>query len=81
MKATIYVYFKSGQVFHYDIEASDIEELASKAREHEYKIITTGFRHSGGKNEHTWYLPHWIDKVKVIGIDVKSIYRDQASGT
>ena len=80
MKAEIQVYFKSGQKFVYYIEAMDEPELASKAREHEYAILTTGYRHQAG-DEHTWYPQHWIDKVKVKGVVVPTEYRDLALGT
>ncbi len=79
-KAEIQVYFKSGQKFVYTIQAETTEELASKAREHEYAIMQTGFRHVG-PNEHTWYGVHWIDKIKVVGIDVLTTYQDMATGT
>ena len=80
MKAEMQVYFKSGQKFSYDIEADTDAELASKAREHEYQIATTGYRHNGPA-EHTWYMPHWIDKIKVVGINPSSQYNDRPSGT
>lgn len=80
MKATIRVYLKSSQVFEYTIDAPTKEELGSKAREHEYAIMTSGFRHSG-VGEHTWYGVHWVDKVKVIGTDLDTSYADIASGT
>ena len=79
-QAFVNIYFKSGQVFSYTITAETTEELASKAREHEYAIMQTGYRHNGPK-EHTWYGPHHIDKIKVTGIEVSSKYIDTPSGT
>jgi hypothetical protein len=52
----IYVYFKNGNVFTYDVES------AEKAREHAEKIWTTGYRiEIGGRHE--WFGPHYIDKI------------------
>jgi len=79
LKATMEVYLKSGQKFSYIITAVTEEELASKAREHMYAIFQTGYRHAC-KKEFTWYGKHWIDKIKVKGIDHFSCYPDVASG-
>jgi len=80
VEAKVEVYLKSGQKFTYIITATTGEELMSKAREHMYAIFQTGYRHACGK-EFVWYGKHWIDKIKVIGIDHFSNYPDMASGT
>ena len=58
----IYIYFKNGNVFHYEVES------AEKAREHADKIWSGGYRHlNGNKNE--WFGPHYIDKIVWEGND------------
>ena len=52
----IYIYFKNGNVFDYEIEN------AIKAREHAEKIFLTGFR-VAINNRHEWYGSHYIDKI------------------
>lgn len=57
------IYLKDGNVFGYEVEN------AWKAREHAQKIWETGLRCQTEEDEHTWYGPHWIDKIKWIGED------------
>jgi hypothetical protein len=52
----IYVYFKNGNVFIYEVESS------LKAREHAEKIWSTGYRCTVGKRQE-WFGPHYIDKI------------------
>lgn len=59
---TIYVYFKNGNVFSYEVES------AIKAREHADKIWTTGFRWKIG-DRHEWFGVHYIDKICWDGVD------------
>ena len=52
----IYIYFKNGNVFNYEVENT------IKAREHSEKIWTFGFRANVG-NRIEWFGPHYIDKI------------------
>lgn len=52
----IYVYFKNGNVYTYEVEGQ------WKAREHADKIMTNGFRANVG-NRMEWFGTHYIDKV------------------
>ena len=56
---TLYVYFKDGRVFSYEVADS------KKAREHMAKIRESGYRHFEESTQCLeWYLPHYIDKMK-----------------
>lgn len=52
----IYIYYKNGNAFIYEVEN------AEKAREHAYAIWKTGYRHKVGKR-HEWDSPDKIDKI------------------
>ena len=55
-KMKLYVYFKNGNVFTYEVEN------IIKAREHAEKIWQTGFRQKIG-NRLEWFGIHYIDKI------------------
>ena len=75
MKTTISVYFKTGQVFQYDVLDS------FKAREHMSKIWEHGYRSADESGtELVWYGPHWIDKIKCSPAPSTN-YPDLKSGT
>jgi hypothetical protein len=61
-KVTMYVYFKNGNVFTYEVDD------AVKAREHAEKIWTTGYRVMIG-DKHEWFGAHYIDKICWDGVD------------
>jgi len=61
-KITMYVYFKNGNVFTYEVDN------AIKAREHADKIWTTGFR-INIDGRHEWFGTHYLDKICWDGID------------
>ena len=71
--AKIRVYFKTGQVYEYEIDNPE------KAREHCAKIFETGYRHNDGK-EFVWFGPHYIDKIKVLPAP-STEYPDKELGT
>ena len=52
----IFVYFKNGNVFKYEVDD------AGKAREHAAKIFEAGYRVKIGQR-HEWFGAHYIDKV------------------
>lgn len=52
----IYIYFKNGNVFQYEVENCE------KAREHAEKIWTTGYKVKIG-SRHEWFGPHYLDKI------------------
>ncbi|GAG00273.1 unnamed protein product [marine sediment metagenome] len=79
-KLLIRVYLKNGVVFEYEVRGEREGEAAAKAREHVYAIATTGYRHNDGVSELTWYAPHWIDKIKIVGT-VPTNYPDRVMGT
>lgn len=58
----MYIYFKNGNVFTYDVDS------AIKAREHADKIWTSGYRVEIG-TRHEWFGPHYIDKIVWDGPD------------
>ena len=62
-KVTITVYFKNGNAYPYQVAN------AAKAREHADKIWATGYRVKTEPNVHTWYGPHYIDKITWEGDD------------
>jgi hypothetical protein len=69
----IQIYLDNGVVFEYSVNS------ASKAREHSYAIIQTGYRHvEAGMLEH--YPPHRIQKIKVVG-DIDTSFPDRTRGT
>jgi hypothetical protein len=53
---TIYVYFKNGNVYTYEVEDQ------WKAREHADKIREFGFRARVG-DRLEWFGPHYVDKI------------------
>jgi len=61
-KTTMYVYFKNGNVYTYEVEG------AEKAREHAEKIWSTGFR-TRVNDRVEWYGTHYLDKICWDGID------------
>ena len=63
---TMEIYFKNGNIYRYKVAN------AEKAREHADKIWTTGYRvdtSTEDNEEHTWYGPHYLDKIKWTGKD------------
>lgn len=76
-QVTVAVYVDDGRVFTYQVAN------AAKAREHSHAIVMTGYRHSSedepGVLEH--YGPYRINKVKVTGAGITSMYYDQTRGT
>lgn len=52
----IYVYYKDGRVFIYEVEN------AEKAREHAWMIKQHGYRHKVG-DRHEWDNPDKVDKI------------------
>ena len=78
--ATIYVYLHGGIVHSYPITAKTKDLLGAKAREHCAAIAMNGFRANDGKREMTWFMPHWIDKIKVLG-DIPTGYPSTITGT
>jgi len=56
MAITMYIYFKNGNVFCYQVES------IQKAREHADKIWNTGYRQIIN-NRMEWFGPHYIDKI------------------
>jgi len=81
-QVTIKVYLRNsgGTVYEYDITAKSEEELGAKAREHIGQIAMQGYRHNSGTGSLTHYMPHWIDKIVVVG-NISTGYPDKASGT
>jgi len=79
--ATIHVYLIGGTIHRYDIQADTKWDLGAKAREHTAAIIMNGFRANSGKGEFTWFGKHWIDKIKVTGAPIYTIYSTQPTGT
>jgi len=78
---TIRVYLRNGGgCFEYDIQGDDAHALGSKAREHLGQIAAGGYRHNDGKTGLEWFPPHWIDKVKLIGL-VPTNCPDRCVGT
>jgi hypothetical protein len=59
----ITVYLKTGNAYGYDVRD------AAKAREHAAAIWATGFRTKTSEDEHTWFGPHFIDKIVWEGPD------------
>ena len=53
----IRVYFKNGNVYSYEVES------AEKAREHASIIFKEGYRVKTSDEEHTWFGPHYVDKI------------------
>lgn len=74
MTTKIETYLDDGRVFKYEV--SD----PTKAREHSFAILTTGYRHTtvDGVLEH--YPAHRILKVKSSG-GVTTVYPDEVRGT
>lgn len=79
--ATIVVYLKGGTVHNYKINADTEHSLGAKAREHCYAIMSSGFRANPGCGQFEWFGPHWIDKIKVFGCYVPTIYPTEPTGT
>jgi len=74
-KRTVRVYVDNGVVYEYDVTSPE------KGREHAAAIIATGYRHNDGKGEFEHYPPHRIDKVKIVGGPVPTLYPDRQTGT
>lgn len=72
MNSIIKVYLDTGQTFEYECSAR-------VAREHASEIVSTGYR-SSYNGDLTWFPPHRIRIVKVIGGD-ETAYPDKVSGT
>lgn len=75
-KYVVSVYMRDGRVFEYDVSSP------LRAREHAWKIITEGYRHTPPDTDDLeWYPPHAIDKVKVEGGAESTAYRDRVRAT
>ena len=81
MKAKVTIYLKGGTVHSYPIEADTHALLGAKAREHCHAIMSAGFRANSGSGDFEWYGPRWIDKLKVTGCNVPTIYPTEPTGT
>ena len=79
--AKVHVYLKGGVIIKYDITAKGNAILATKAREHGQAIMSTGIRYPDADGDFVWYGPHWIDKIKVTGVNVPSKYPTEVIGT
>jgi hypothetical protein len=62
MANNVYVYFKNGNVYSYEVAS------AAKAREHAWAIWMTGYRVKVN-DRHEWFGPHYIDKIAWDGED------------
>lgn len=80
MNAKIQTYLLGGTKHEYIITADNTADLGAKAREHCAAIMLNGFRSNSGENEFTWFGPHWVDKIKVIGT-VYTTYPTVPTGT
>jgi len=69
------IYIDNGLVYSYEVTDQ------AKAREHAAAIIKTGYRHNDGKGDFVHYPPHRIDKVKVTGGAIETMYPDNVCGT
>ena len=79
--ATINVYLKGGAKHSYTVEADCDNYLGAKVREHVFAIASGGFRANSGCGEFEWFGPHWIDKIKITGCNVPTIYATKPTGT
>lgn len=79
--ATIYIYLMGGTKHSYQFSAETDALLGAKAREHVYAIASGGFRANSGKDDFEWFGPHWIDKIKVVGCNVPTVYTTEPTGT
>jgi len=79
--ATINVYLKGGVIHCYTIQAKTVGQLAAKAREHDYAIMSGGFRANNSDGDFEHFGPHWIDKIKITGVRVPSNYPTEPKGT
>jgi hypothetical protein len=79
-KAKIQVYLKGGTKHEYEIKADSEADLGAKAGDHSAAIMYHGFRQIRSNGEFTWWGPHWIDKIKVIGA-VYTTYPTEPTGT
>jgi len=78
---TVRVYLRyGGGTYEYDIVGENQAALGTKAREHLAKIASEGYRHNDGKTCLEWFPPHWIDKVKLVGV-IPTNYPDRSRGT
>lgn len=74
-KYKISVYMDDGRVFEYEVDSP------LKGREHAFKIIQGGYRHTPENTKDLeWYPPHKIEKVKIEGAG-ESMYKDTTRAT
>lgn len=79
--AKITIYLKGGIKHSYEFSAPTDALLGAKAREHTVAIAEGGFRANSGNGDFEWFAPHWIDKIKVTGCNVSSVYATEPTGT